>query len=395
MTEPGTTHVVMLVRNPYTHDSRVEKEAATLTEAGYRVTVVADAGPGLAEREERHAVAVRRIPRPGPRIPGLSYALHERRLAGVLAGLAPDLLHAHDANALLPVGVAARRTRVPFVYDAHELWLHRPRRGHAPLYHELSRAYYAVLQRWLVPRAAAVLTVSEPIVRHLARSYGRADVALVPNYPVLAARPAPAPLRGLVGDQLPATAPIVLHLGGIMASRGLEQVVAALLWVPEAHLVLLGGGDASVVAEAARRSGVVDRVHVVPPVPPSEVEAYAAAADVGVVTTQPIGLNNRYSMPNKLFQYMAAGIPVLASDFPQIRAVVEGSQAGMVTDTERPERIGACLRELLDDPSRARAMGAAGRRAVEDRFNWATSAAVLLDTYGRVVRGVAGPNGHA
>lgn len=386
-------HVVMLVRNPYTHDSRVEKEAASLTGAGFRVTVVADAAPGLAEREDRDGVAIRRVGRPGRRIPGVSYALHERRLAGVLTSLAPDLLHSHDSNALLPIGLAARRARVPFVYDAHELWLHRPRRGHAPLYHELSRAYYAVLQRWLVPRAAAVLTVSEPIVRHLARSYRRGDVALVPNYPVLGARPAPAPLRDLVGDRLPPAGRIVLHLGGIMASRGLEQLVDALPSVPGAHLVLLGSGDASVVAEAARRSRVADRVHVVPPVPPSEVEAYAAAADVGVVTTQPIGLNNRYSMPNKLFQYMAAGIPVLASDFPQVRAIVEGSNAGMVTDTERPDRIGACLREMLDDPDRARAMGENGRRAVEERFNWATSAAVLLETYDRIVREGPGPIG--
>lgn len=386
MADARRPHVVMLVRNPYTHDSRVEKEAATLRDAGYRVTVVADAAPGLPVVEVRAGSEVRRVARPGRRIPGVSYALHERRLSGLIGELGGDILHAHDSNALLPVGLAARKAQIPFVYDAHELWLHRPRRGHAAPYHEMSRAYYAALQRWMVPKAASVLTVSEPIVRHLARVYRRDDVKLVPNYPVLTERPIAAPLRALVGAALPADAQIVLHLGGIMASRGLEQLVAALPSVAGAHLVLLGGGDPSAVREVGRQYGVVDRVHVVPPVSPSEVEAHAAAADVGVVLTQPIGLNNRYSMPNKLFQYMAAGLPVIASDFPQIRAVVEGSGAGLVTDTQRPEAIGAALRRVLADRTEASAMGDRGRRAVEREYNWSTSATALLEAYGRIVR---------
>ncbi len=380
----GEAHVVMLLRNPYTHDSRVEKEAATLRAGGYRVTIVADAADGLPEHEERDGATVIRISRRAGRVPGLRFALHDRRLADVLESLEPDILHAHDSNALLPVGLAARRMRRPFVYDAHELWLHRPNRGHAPIYHDASRAYYAALQRWLVPRAAAILTVSEPIVRHLARVYDRSDVALVPNYPVLVERPVAAPLRELVGDALPPGAPIVLHLGGIMASRGLEQLVLALSSVPEAHLVLLGGGDASAVRLLATQRGVEERLHVVPPVASTLVEAYAAAADVGVVMTQPIGLNNRYSLPNKLFQYMAAGIPVLATDFSQIREVVVGSDAGLVADTTSPELIAAALSELLADPVAARAMGDRGREAVESRYNWATSEGALLDAYDRV-----------
>ena len=377
-------HVAMLLRNPYTHDSRVEKEAATLRDAGYSVTIVADAAPGLPEREERDGARIIRIPRRLGRVPGLRFALHDRTLAGVLASLRPDILHAHDSNALLPVGLAARRIHRPFVYDAHELWLHRPRRGHARVYHEGSRAFYAGLQRWLVPRAAAVFTVSEPIAAHLARVYRRTDVTLVPNYPVLAKRPTPAALRELVGAALPSDAPIVLHLGGMMAGRGLEQLVLALRGVPGAHLVLLGGGDAAPARSVAAGAGVGMRLHVVPPVPPSQVEAHAAAADVGVVTTQPIGLNNRYSLPNKLFQYMAAGLPVLATDFPQIREVVVGSGAGLVADTRSPERIADALSSLLADRDAAREMGERGRAAVEARYNWSTSAAALLGAYERV-----------
>jgi len=385
MTSAEQVHVVMLLRNPYTHDSRVEKEAATLVAHGFRVTVVADAGSGLPARETRAGTEVIRIPRALSRIPGLRYVRHDFRLAAALESLRPTVLHAHDSNALLSVGMAAARLRRPFVYDAHELWLHRPRRGHARMYHEASRAYYAALQRWLVPKAAAVLTVSAPIARHLGRAHPRITVELVPNYPVLTARPKPARLRELLGDRVPPAAPVILHLGGIMATRGLEELVRSMRGVANAHLVLLGGGESSPLEGLAADLGVADRVHVIAPVPPAEVEAHAAAADIGVLTTLPIGLNNRYSLANKLFQYMAAGIPVLASDFPQIREVVVGSGAGLVVDTRRPDRISSGLSELLADPDEAQAMGERGRRAVEDRYNWSTSAMVLTEAYDRIL----------
>lgn len=379
-------HVVMLLRNPYTHDSRVEKEAAALRDAGYRVTIVADAGAGLPEGEERDGARVIRVPRRGARLPGLSFLLHEWRLAGALARVRADIFHAHDSNALLPVAVASRRTGRPFVYDAHDLWLHRPRRQRSRVYHALQNGYYGLIERAIVPRAAAVITVSPPIARHLERRYGLDAVDLVPNYPD---RPNGAVIRelralpGMAG--VPPTAPIVLYLGGLMGGRGIEYLVRSMTAVPDAHLVLLGSGhQAAELEDEARAIGVADRVHVLQPVPSNEVVGYATSATVGVSPIVDSCLNYRYSLPNKLFQYMAAGLPVVASDFPQVRAVVVGSGAGLVTDTRSPERIADALSSLLADRDAAREMGERGRAAVEARYNWSTSAAVLLDVYRRV-----------
>ena len=130
----------------------------------------------------------------------------------------------------------------------------------------------------------------------------------------------------------------MLYLGGLMAGRGLEQLVDAIALVPEAQLVLLGDGvEEGRLLERAAASGA--SVLVLPPVPPELVEAYASSAAVGVSPIVPSCLNYRYSLPNKLFQYMAAGIPVVASDFRQVREVVEGSGSGVVVDTTRPEAI--------------------------------------------------------
>ena len=374
-------HVTMLVRNRYTHDSRVEKEARTLVAAGHRVTIVADAGPGLPEHETRDGSEVIRVGRRGPGLPGLRFVLHELRLARRLIDLRPTALHAHDSSALVPVALAARRLGIAFVYDAHELWLGRPRRERSRLYFALSQAYYGLVERLLVPRAAATMTVSPPIAAHLRDRYRLRDVALVPNYPELAGELERRELRALPGGEaIDPGAPVVLYLGGLMAGRGLEQLVDAVGLLPSVQLVLLGSG---VLAEPLRRraASVGARLHALEAVAPAEVEAYAASADVGVSPTIGSGLNNRYSLPNKLFQYMAAGIPVVASDFPQVREIVEGARCGVVADMRRPPAIAAAIRSVISDTAEAVAMGERGRAAIADRYNWSSSAAALRTVY--------------
>lgn len=382
MADRRVAHVAMLVRNTFTHDTRVEKEARSLANAGYRVTVVADAGPDLASHETRDGVEVRRVSRSGA-LPGIRFLLGEARRARELVRLRPDALHAHDSNALVPVAIAAARLRVPYVYDAHELWLHRPRRGRSRLYEALFSAWYRVIQRVTVPRSAAQITVSAPIAEHLARQYRLRAVRLVPNYPDAPSHElGPMSIRSLAPEAVAPGAPIVLHLGGVMAARGIEELVDAIVDCAPAHLVLLGSGEHwPLVARRASARGVVDRVHLLGPVPSAEVIAYAASADIGVQATVPIGLNNRYSLPNKLFQYMAAGLPVVASDFPQIREIVAGARCGLTVDTTRPAAIAAALRQLLEDPDEARAMGERGRAAVRERYNWSVAEAALLEVY--------------
>jgi glycosyltransferase involved in cell wall biosynthesis len=379
----------MLVRNQFTHDSRVEKEARTLVAAGYRVTVVADAAPGLPAREQRDGVDVRRVARRLGRVPVVRFVIHQLRLARALRAPRPDILHAHDSNALIPVAGAARSLGAPFVYDAHDLWLGRPRRERSRLYFALNQLLYGLVERLLIPLAAATLTVSEPIARHLRRRYRLVRVHLVPNYPEPGRPGQRKELRALVGGgSIGTRGAVVLYLGGLMAGRGLEQLVDAIGMTRSAELVLLGDGPlASNLLRRAAASGAADRVHLLAPVAPEEVTAYAASADIGVSPIVPSSLNYRYSLPNKLFQYMAAGIPVIASDLPQVREVVEGAGCGLVVDTTRPAEIATAIDRLAGDPDGGRAMGRRGRQAVEARYNWSNAAAALLHAY-------AGLKGH-
>jgi glycosyltransferase involved in cell wall biosynthesis len=116
-------------------------------------------------------------------------------------------------------------------------------------------------------------------------------------------------------------------------------------------------------------------------VPPDQVIDYAASADIGVSPIVPSCLNYRYSLPNKLFQYMAAGIPVVASDFPQVREIVESAGCGVLVDATRPRAIAEAIEHIGSDPVEAKAMGARGRAAVEARYHWEAAGRTLLEAY--------------
>ncbi|MDQ6682755.1 MAG: glycosyltransferase family 4 protein [Chloroflexota bacterium] len=374
--------LTMLLRNPFTHDSRVEKEARSLTAAGYRVTVVADAAPGLPDAEERDGYSVLRVERPLRRVPIARFVAYRNRLLAAVLATRPQILHANDTDTLEPIGAAARRLRIPFVYDAHELWLGQPPRGRGPLYSAAFRAYYRPIESLLVPRAAAVLTVSPPIARNLARRYRLDEVHLVPNYPEL--QPLRRrDLRSLPGGaQIPADAPLLLHLGTIHAERGIAQLLSALAELPNVHLVLLGRDrDTSWVAGLVGELGLAGRVHVLDRVPPEQVVDLAASATIGVVSVIPDSLNSRYSLPNKLFQYLAAGLPVVATRLPQMQEVVEANGLGVNVDTRRPSEIAAGVRTILSAPGGPMAIGARARRAAEERYNWGTAETALVAAY--------------
>jgi glycosyltransferase involved in cell wall biosynthesis len=377
----------MLVRNQFTHDSRVEKEARTLAGAGYAVTVVAEQDGALPASETRDTYDVVRVRRGAARAPILRFLQYRSRLIEALIATQPQILHAHDSDALGPVAAVAGRLRIPFVYDAHDLWLGRPRRGRTRTYFALAQAFYALLEWRLVPLAAAWLTVTIPIARHLERRYRIGPVQVVANYPELSgledAAERPLDLRALPGGSRIPPGPIVLYLGGLMAGRGLESLVTAVSTMPaNAQLVLLGQGALGpALRELAEAGGLGSRVHILPPVAPDQVVSAAAGASIGVSPYVASSLNNRYSLPNKLFQYMAAGIPVVASDFPQVREVIERSGAGRCVDTSDPAAIGAAVSAILNDPAVAATMGAAGRRAIESRFNWEVAAESLLAIY--------------
>jgi glycosyltransferase involved in cell wall biosynthesis len=175
--------------------------------------------------------------------------------------------------------------------------------------------------------------------------------------------------------------PVVLYQGGFAPHRGLETLVRSAHGLERGVVVLMGWGQ---VEEELRgliaREGLEDRVRIVPPVPPGEIVARAAEASVGVIPYEPVGLNNTYTTPNKLFDYMAAGLPVAASRLPELTRFVEQGEMGLTFHPGDPAALAAALNAILADPERYERMRERSREAGR-RYTWERESAKLLALY--------------
>jgi glycosyltransferase involved in cell wall biosynthesis len=246
----------------------------------------------------------------------------------------------------------------------------------------------AALERRWAHRVDRVITVNEPYADLLAARLGIDRPAVVMNSPEGWSPPVPPPdlIREALG--LASATRVVLYAGQLVSDRGIEQAMDAVLQVPEAVLVLLGYGP--VAAELGTLAGAAPyagRVRLLPAVPPDELLPWTASADVTVMAIQPTSLNHRFTTPQKLLESLAAGVPVVASDLPGMRAVIEASRAGVVCDPTSPDAIAAAIREILDAPAAGRAdLGAAALAAAHGTYSWERQTEVLFGVYRELTR---------
>jgi glycosyltransferase involved in cell wall biosynthesis len=178
----------------------------------------------------------------------------------------------------------------------------------------------------------------------------------------------------------------VLYHGGLFEERGVEQLLEAIPDVPKAVLVLMGYG--SLVPTIQRRltePALAGRAFLLPPVPPAELPNWVASADVVAIPIQPTTLNHRFATPNKLWEAMAAGVPILAGDLPGMAGYIRETDGGVLVDPTEPASIARGLRELLAQPADARrAMHDRLVAAARDRYCWEVQEPTYLGLLGRL-----------
>src|SRR5680860_1608630 len=309
--------IAMLLHKSVEHDSRVRREARALAEDGHEVTVLhlpREPGELDGPLDGYRVRSVTPPPWVRRRLPASLYRpLFLLGFVRALRAARPDAVHAHDVAMLAPGAIGAALTGARLVYDSHEYAAGVP-------YRERGWALFVTtLQRLLIRRCDAVITVSDGIADRL-RDDHQLDrrPAVVRNVPDPEAYDAAfrAPdLRATLG--VSAGAPLIVHLGAAAIDRGCDALVRALAHMPDAHLVFLGADDAGYVEglrSIAAEADVDDRVHFHPSVPIAHVRSYAEQADVGVSLLDDSCENHRLALPNKVFEYLAAGVPVVASD---------------------------------------------------------------------------------
>lgn len=302
--------------------------------------------------------------------------------AAVAIAPAADLYHGM-AYMGIPVALAlGRRHRAPVVYDARDIYLEARRLSRT---RGLERWAFARAERGWAGRASQVITVNDDYADQLEDRLRIRRPLVVMNCSYRFDPPEPRERRfhELLG--LERTVPLVLYHGGFFPERGIEQLMAAIVDVPGAVLVLMGYGLLwPQVREWAAEPRFGGRVRLVPAVPPHELHDWLACADIAAMPIQPTTLNHRLSTPNKLFEAMAAGVPVVASDLPGMARIVSATGCGILCEGTDPSSIGAALRALVDDPAARIAMGERGLAAAHGQYNWERQADILLAAYGRL-----------
>jgi glycosyltransferase involved in cell wall biosynthesis len=302
-----------------------------------------------------------------------AWAINRRLIRAALQTGGADVYHAPDLNTLYAATVCKRRTGAKLVYDSHELATGRNRMGFS------WRAWASLWERRGIPQADAVIMASPGYARVAAERYGVPEPTVVLNVPDPYTPEAGWDLRKEL--DLPADRRVVVYQGSIQENRGIEQVIDAMAHVDGAVLVVIGYGYHRPALEAlVRERGWGDRVRFFGPVPNDELLNYTASADLGVCCIVNSSPSYYHSLPNKLFEYLMAGVPVIASDFPAMGAVVRDYEVGEVCDPADPRSIAAAVRRILDDPERRARYRANTANAVR-RYNWQAEQRRLLDVY--------------
>ncbi len=357
----AVTVCVMTSVHPPT-DSRIyEKEIKSLLKAGYRVVFInpqKEGGEGnlVYRKAEMPAFRLFRL-LAGPR------AVYRAAMA-----CQADIFHFHDPE-LLKIGLRLMK-RGKVIYDVHEdvprqilskEWIPKILRG------AVSR-WFERREKRLACRLSYVVTATD-FIADIFRSCDCAHVAAVHNYPKLSEFAVP-PMETRENA--------VCYVGGITRVRGIVEMVRALEYM-DVKLKLAGTFDSPALEREVKAMPGWAKVEYAGQVDRADAAAIMSSSKAGLVTLHPI-VNYLDALPIKMFEYMAARIPVIASDFSLWRGILDEGRCGVTVDPLDPKSIAGAIKRLLSDPA-AEEMGENGRRLVLEKYNWAQEEQVLLAVY--------------
>jgi glycosyltransferase involved in cell wall biosynthesis len=370
-------------------DVRVMREATALVEAGYEVSIV-DIETARDRPVEEHisGVALKHIKMPCAFSlirfkPLLLFQIARLLIRSTfqLIHISTDVYHAHDISALPACSLAALVRRKPLVFDAHELPLSgevKNRRWHGLI------TLFSWFLAFVVPRCAGIITVSPPIAEELRLRYARSDVSLVRNVPSYQQVPRSQRLRQHL--HLSQDARIALYQGAFSANRGLERLIHAAAFLEPGNLIVFMGPDTeglcSQFESLIASEGVADRVKILPAVAYEELLEWTASADIGLIVYTPEHSQNvQMCLPNKLFEYLMVGLPVLSSQLDAVAEVIRTCGVGQVVASLAPRDVAEAINGMLRDDEGLARMRQRALETAQREFCWEKERVHLVRLY--------------
>lgn len=335
--------IIISVVSDLVTDQRVHRTAATLHNKGHEVLLVGrkkkESGPITRQYK---TVRFKLWWEKGP----LFYASYNLRLFFFLMFTRADALVSNDLDTLLPNFLVSKLKRVELFYDSHEYFTEVPELVSRPGIQKIWKR----IERWIFPKLKHVWTVNESIAKLYREAYG-VEVGVVRNVPFTSS---PAVAKTKSELHLPAGKKILLFQGaGINIDRGGEEAVQAMQYLDHCFLLFIGSGDViEALKTMASRMNLRERVKFIPRLPFEELQSYSMAADAGLTLDKDTNLNYRFSLPNKIFDYIHAGLPVLSSNLIETRQIIENYNIGMVAGSLNPVQLAESIRAMFSDEKR-------------------------------------------
>lgn len=335
---------IVSVINDLLTDQRVHKTCMTLQKAGYEVLLV-----GRLRRQsppmDVRPYAVQRMRlcfENGP----FFYAEYNTRLFFFLLFHRAALLFSNDLDTLLPNFIVSRIKKVRIVYDSHEYFTETPELIGRPKVQKVWKG----IEGFVLPKLKEMITVSDSIAALFEAEY-HLKCHVVRNVPFRKVLPAKGDRKalGLPEDKHL----LVLQGSGINIQRGAEELLQAMQYLEDCFLLVIGGGDVLLLLRRmAQDLQLKERVAFLPRMPYVRMMAYTQLAEFGFCLDKDTNLNYRYSLPNKLFDFIQAGVPVIASRLTEIERVIQRYDIGLFIDRHDPEHIARTICEGLSDAER-------------------------------------------
>jgi len=368
--------VASLVFNSFINDSRVLKEGLSLLKRGYEVEIIAHHDRALPKEEMQNGLRVKRLAYLDRTVTKGKLGKLKAYVAFVKESVAYcksfDILHCNDIN-MLPIAVIIKKfynKNVKIVYDAHEYETETyALRG-------VQKKITKLSEKYLINYADRVITVSDSIANAYVELYTITKPALVlnaPPYKKVAKQDKFREAFNIEGKT------IFLYQGGLGKNRGIELLIEVFKSIDnsESIMVFMGYGDLeALIMEASKES---DNIFFHQAVSPDVLLDYTVSADFGIATIEDSCLSYRYCLPNKLFEYIMAEVPVIVSNLPEMRKVVQEGNIGIVLEEETLEGITRAIKEAVAlDKNQIND----NLKKVKKIYNWEEQERALLEVYG-------------
>lgn len=326
--------IYIAVTNDLVTDNRIHKVASTLLKSDARVTIIGRKKPKSLQLKNRpyHTKRFRLFFKQGPGF----YLEYNIRLFFYLFFRRFDIIVANDLDTLLGSYYASKFRFKHLVYDSHEYFTEVPELVNR----NFPRKVWKLIERKILPKIKYSYTVSESIAKTYQKQYG-IKMKVVRNVPFYIDHNLPEKIQNN-GIKY------ILYQGSLNVGRGLEHIIDAMQFIENAKLIIIGNGDIEEqLKERILDKGLTEKVELKGRIPFEDLPAETAKADLGIALEENIGLNYYYALPNKLFDYIQAGVPVLVSPFPEMQKIVNKYEIGTVYDHKDPESLAQKISEIF------------------------------------------------